>query len=96
MEGKSLGFRDRTGSDWPCANQQVPTLQASVYSSIQYRLESHLFLPDFGTWFLLEILENFGMVPKKDNVISGCINRDIPSRKMAVTVLFNSALVRLF
>lgn len=36
------------------------------------------------------------MVPKKDNVISGCINRDIPSRRMAVTVLFNSALVRLF
>lgn len=32
---------------------------------------------------------------KKGNVISGCINRDILSRMMEVTVVLNSLLVRL-
>lgn len=39
---------------------------------------------------------DFGMVPKKDSVISGCINRDISYRMMEVTVLLNSALVKLY
>lgn len=36
------------------------------------------------------------MVPKKDNVISGCISRDISARMMEVTVLLNSTLVTLY
>lgn len=35
------------------------------------------------------------MLSKKGNVITGCINKGIPSRMMEVTDLLNSALVRL-
>lgn len=36
------------------------------------------------------------MVPQKGTMVSGCINRDISPRMMEVTVLLNSALVRLY
>lgn len=36
------------------------------------------------------------MVPKNDNVISGCISRDISARMMEVTVLLNPTLVTLY
>ena len=94
--GENLKFGDRrTVSNCTDAHQQVTPLQASVYSPVARGLERHHFLAAYGTWFLPETLEIFGMDSINGTGILGCLRRDVSPRTMEVADLPDSSLVRL-